>query len=268
MKSVRTMHTNTGRLTQAHRGPALDLKAHILGRMRQSTPASVWTPNDFLGFGSRAAIDKALQRLAISNKIRRIDRGLYDLPRINKLTGKAANPDYTAVIDAVARRDQARLLVDGITAANQLGLTHAVPSRVIVHTDARIRPIRLGNMTINFKLTAPSRLYWAGRPAMRFVQALHWLRDMLPSGKDSFLRRLKNVLNDPAHGPTIRNDLQKGLHTLPHWMRELVNDLLVQAAGRYTDSAANATSGRSDPGNARRTGIRRRPRNPHESRIS
>jgi hypothetical protein len=105
--------------------------------------------------------------------------------------------------------------VDGITAANQLGLTHAVPSRVTVHTDARIRPIRLGNMTINFKPTAPSRLYWAGRPAMRFVQALRWLRDMLPSGKDSFLRRLKNVLNDPAHGPTIRNDLQKGLHTLP-----------------------------------------------------
>lgn len=127
MKSVRRMHTNTGRLRQTYRGPALDLKASILDRMRQAAPTSVWTPSDFLGLGSRAAIDKALQRLAISNKIRRIDRGLYDLPRINKLTGKPANPDYTAVIDAVARRDQARLLVDGITAANQLGLTPCGP---------------------------------------------------------------------------------------------------------------------------------------------
>ena len=261
MKSVRKMHTNTGQLRQAHRGPALDLKASILDRMRQAAPASVWTPSDFLGLGSRAAIDKALQRLAISSKIRRIDRGLYDLPRINKLTGKPANPDYTAVIDAVARRDQARLLVDGITAANQLGLTDAVPARVTVHTDARIRPIRLGNMTINFKLTAPSRLYWAGRPAMRFVQALHWLRDMLPSGKDSFVRRLKSILNDPTHGPTIRDDLQKGLQTLPQWMHELVNDLLTQATGGHSDLAANTFSLTSAAGDARGINNRRRPRN-------
>ncbi len=261
MKSVRTMHTNTGQLRRAHRGPALDLKARILDRMCQRSPAGVWTPSDFLGLGSRAAIDKALQRLAISNKIRRIDRGLYDLTRVNKLTGKPANPDYTAVIGAVARRDQARLLVDGITAANQLGLTHAVPARVTVHTDARIRPIRLGNMTINFKLTAPSRLYWAGRPAMRFVQALHWLRDMLPSGKDSFLRRLKNILNDPAHGPTIRDDLQRGLHTLPQWLRELVNDLLTQDTGGHSDLAANSTSAGSDAGKARRINSRQHPRN-------
>ena len=46
-------------------------------------------------------------------------------------------PEYSAVIDAVARRDKARLLPDGITAANQLGLTDAVPAKVTVHTDAR-----------------------------------------------------------------------------------------------------------------------------------
>jgi hypothetical protein len=35
----------------------------------------------------------------------------------------------------------------------------AVPAYVVVHTDARIRPIKLGKLTITFKLTAPSRLY-------------------------------------------------------------------------------------------------------------
>ncbi len=53
-------------------------------------------------------------------------------------------------------------------------LTTAVPARVIVLTDARLRPIRLGNQQIQFKTVAPSRLYWAGRPAMRVVQALYW----------------------------------------------------------------------------------------------
>jgi hypothetical protein len=231
MKSVRNMHTHSGQPGRVNRGPALDLKARILDQMRQRIQVSVWTPSDFLDVGSRASIDKALQRLSMSNNIRRIDRGLYDLPHINKLTGKPANPDYTAVINAVGRRDQARLLVDGMTAANQLGLTHAVPGRVTVHTDARILPIQLGNMMITFKLTAPSRLYWAGRPAARLVQALHWLRDMLPSDQDSIEKRLKVILNDPVHGPAIRDDLQKGLHTLPQWMREFVNDLLAQATG-------------------------------------
>lgn len=36
----------------------------------------------------------------------------------------------------------------------------------------RLRAITLGNLTIDFKRTAPSKLYWAGRPAMRIVQAL------------------------------------------------------------------------------------------------
>lgn len=74
---------------------------------------------DFLDLGPRAAVDKALQRLARSNDICRIDRGLYDVPTVNLLTGKATTPDYTAIINAVARRDQIRILVDGLTAANR-----------------------------------------------------------------------------------------------------------------------------------------------------
>ena len=116
------------------RGPHLDLKRAILGRIRRDKAIGVWTPNDFLNLGTRSAVDKALQRLALSGDIRRIDRGLYDVPRANSLTGKLTVPDYTAIIDAVGRREKARFLPDGITAANQLGLTDAVPAKVTVHT--------------------------------------------------------------------------------------------------------------------------------------
>jgi len=217
------MRTNTRH--RRARGPGLELKARIFSRMRGRKPFAVWTPIDFLDLGPRAAVDKALQRLAHSNDIRRIDRGLYDLPAMNRLTGKPTNPDYTAIIDAVARRDQVRILLDGLTAANQLGLTAAVPAHVIVHTEARIRPIRLGNLTITFKVTAPSRLYWAGRPAMRVVQALHWVRDLLPSDQDRILNRLRATLSDPVHGEAIRKDLAAGVHTLPIWMQKLVRNL-------------------------------------------
>jgi hypothetical protein len=95
-------------------------------------------------------VDKTLQRLTLASWIRRLERGLYDQPRRNELTGQMSVPDYRRVIQAVARRDQSRMLVDGMTAANDLGLSDAVPGRIVVHTDARLRPIKLGKQIIAF----------------------------------------------------------------------------------------------------------------------
>ena len=132
------------------------------------------------------------------------------------------------MIDALSRKSNVRVLVDGITAANDLGLTDAVPARISVLTDGRLRPIKLGNLAIEFQNTSPSRLYWAGRPAMRFVQALHWIRDMLLSDDGSIRQRLLNILKDSDHGMAIQKDLQDGWHALPDWMRVIVRDLLRQ----------------------------------------
>ena len=86
----------------------------------------------FSGPRCRAAVDKALQRLAADGDIRRLDRGLDDRPKLNSLTKKQSPPHTRAIIDAVVRRDQARVVVDGMTAANDLGLTTAVPTQVTV----------------------------------------------------------------------------------------------------------------------------------------
>jgi hypothetical protein len=201
-----------------------DLKTQILAHIDAAAPSQVWTPTDFSHLGSRDAVDKALQRLVAAGQLRRIDRGLYDQPKINSLTKKAAAPDYRAIVDAIARRDQLRLLVDGMTAANDLGLTDAVPAHVTIHTDARRRAIHLDNLTITFKLTAPNRLYWAGRPAMRVVQALHWLKDTLPSDKPRIIQRLAQLLAD-TQGDAIRQDLIAGFNTLPAWMQAIIREL-------------------------------------------
>ena len=165
------------------RGPALDLKARILARIG-STSGGVWTPVDFVDLAPRASVDKALQRLVHVGELRRVERGLYDRPRVNSLTGKETLPGPWAIIDAVARRDQNRVLIDGLTAANDLGLTTAVPARVVVLTDARHRTMKLDNLDIRFRTVAPTRLYWGGRPAMRIVQAMKWLQDLLPGDRD------------------------------------------------------------------------------------
>jgi Family of unknown function (DUF6088) len=203
--------------------------AAILDRIQAPTGLRVWGQHDFADLGPRYSVDQALHRLMAANKIRRIAHGLYDAPTMNPLTGKPTYPDPRDVIDALARKGNVRIVVDGITAANDLGLTDAVPAHVTVLTDGRLRPIRLGNLRIDFQYAAPSRLYWAGRPAMRFVQALHWVRDMLPSDDGSIHNRLVKILQDPDHGHAIQDDLRAGFHALPDWMQLLARELLQKA---------------------------------------
>jgi len=206
-----------------------NVKTRIYGRITASPPGRIWGVGDFEDFGPSETVGKALQRLAAAGDLRRIDRGLYDRPRINKLTGKPATADYRAIIEAVARRDKTRVLVDGMTAANDLGLSEAVPGRVIIHSDARLKPIRLANLTITFKPTSASKLYWAGRPAMRVVQALHWLKPKLESTEERqrIKRRISALLTDPKSGPTLRKDLSAGLSALPAWMQDFLRELSI-----------------------------------------
>lgn len=214
--------------------PPSDLKLMILTRIADGDVGSAWTAADFLDLGKRDAVDKVLQRLVATDQLRRIDRGLYDKPRHNSLTQQSSPPNPRQVIEAVSRRDQIRVLVDGMTAANDLGLSNAVPAKIVVHTDARLKPIHLGNLQITFKPTAASKLYWAGRPAMRLVQALHWLRDASDEDDDPTLRdKVRAILNDPAKGARLRADLIDGLTTLPSWMQDMLKPLLKdEAAGR------------------------------------
>jgi hypothetical protein len=205
-----------------------DLKNQILARISAGARSSVWTPNDFIDLGTYDAVRKTLQRLTVANEMRRIDDGLYDRPAPNPLTRQQNPPDARQVIDAIARRSQIRVLVDGMTAANDLGLTNAVPAKIIIHTDARLKPIKLGNLSIDFKHTAPSKLYWAGRPAMRVVQALHWLKDVLSDDQENHRVRaiLKRLFNNENAGQQITDDLRNGLGSLPIWMQDFLRPLL------------------------------------------
>lgn len=230
-----------------------DLKTAMLARIRADAPRKVWTPSDFVDLASRDAVDKALQRQTKAGILRRIDRGLYDQPGFNKLTQKPNPPDPRSVIDAVGRRDQTRMLVDGMTAANDLGLTDAVPAKIVVHTDARRRAIKLGNVTITFRLTAASKLFWAGRPAMRVVQALHWLRDLLgrEGESDQVKRKLAKLFEDPTAGQHLKADLSAGMTALPTWMRVFLKPLIesdTSARRRHVDDdrAADAADHAAD----------------------
>ena len=213
--------------------PTSDTLNQIYERIAMAAPSGVWSRADFLDIGTPYAIEKALQRLTHRGDIRRPYRGLYDKPEISKLTGKMVFPPRSSFIDAIARRDKLRVLVDGMTAANDIGLTTAVPARTTIHADTYPRTIKIeANVgdpkattpviyTLDFKRISAKAAFWAGRPAMRIVQALNWFRDDRSSLEPAVNGIVRNLAQSP-HRTAILQDLRENIQALPAWMYPLV----------------------------------------------
>ena len=184
----------------------------------------VCTPKDFLDFGSRQAIDQALSRLAKAGRLRRLAQGLYDMPRASGVLKRPAPADMDAAVAAIARRDGVRMMPDGLAAANQLGLTNAVPAKAVFVTDGSSRSVRIDGRTIQFRHVAASTMQWSGRPAARVVQALRWLGPA--AVKDArVVSTLKRILPD-----AVKRDLFQNSRGLPGWALPLVHELHPAAA--------------------------------------
>ena len=123
----------------------------------------VCTPKDFLDLGSREAVDQALSRLVKAGQLRRVSHGLYDMPRFSNVLKRLAPVDLDAAIAALARRDGARIMPDGLVAANHLGLTNAVPAKVSYVTDGHSRTLKIDGRTVRFRHAGPSVMQWAGK---------------------------------------------------------------------------------------------------------
>lgn len=168
--------------------PTSDTLERIHERIAAAAPSGVWSRADFLDIATPNAVEKALQRPTSRGDTRRPHRGLYYKPGISQLTGKTVFPPRAPFIDAIARRDKLRVCVDGMTAANDLGLTTAVPTRSTIYADTYPRTIeikanagdaqstKLVIYILGFKRISAKTAFWAGRPAMRVIQALHWCR--------------------------------------------------------------------------------------------
>ncbi|WGR90694.1 DUF6088 family protein (plasmid) [Bradyrhizobium sp. ISRA443] len=216
--------------------PTSNTLDRIHDRIAQTAPAGVWSRADFLDIATPNAIEKALQRLAQRGDIRRPYRGLYDKPGISKLTGKMVFPPRASFIDAIARRDKLRVLVDGMTAANDLGLTTAVPARSTIYADTYPRTIEIQASAgdpqvtkpviykLDFKRISAKTAFWAGRPAMRVVQALTWFRDDRSSLNAAVNGIVRHLLRDPNRAK-IAQDLRDNIRAVPAWMYPLVETI-------------------------------------------
>jgi hypothetical protein len=151
-----------------------------------------------------------LSRNARAGNIRKLARGVYDLPRRDDRLGDLS-PSPDDVASALAGRDGARLQASGAHAANLLGLSDQVPVRLTFLTDGRSRRVQLGRQQIILKHTTPRQMATAGRISGTVIQALRWLgRDHVD---DKVVSTLRRRLSDAD-----KLQLQQDLRYAPTWV--------------------------------------------------
>ncbi|OGT83640.1 MAG: hypothetical protein A3H91_10090 [Gammaproteobacteria bacterium RIFCSPLOWO2_02_FULL_61_13] len=193
------------------------IETQIARRVQRSARGTVFTPATFTTLGSRAAIDKALQRLVAQNALRRLSRGLYDKPRHDELLGTLW-PSVDAVVQAVVGKHKLRVQPTGVYAANLLGLSEQVPAKVVLLTDGTSRSVRAGPMQIALKRTSPRNMAAANRMSGLVIQALKSL-----GPKHITPQRLAHLRKSLPAAERAR--LATDLNLAPGWMRPMLRAL-------------------------------------------
>ena len=146
----------------------------VLGRVRKAKRqwGGAFTPSDFTDIGDLRSVGMVLSRLVKKGTIRRVRRGVYELPNPHPILGTVgAGPD--AVLAAIARRDGFALLPSGAESANSLGLSTQVPMKSVFYTSGPSRKIHVGCQEVLLK-HANSRLLAFGNGPVGIVFAALW----------------------------------------------------------------------------------------------
>lgn len=187
------------------------LASRILRRVSVKGGTWAFTPSDFADLGDSRSIGMALTRLVRDSKIRRIGRGLYDKPRPHPILGQVG-AGVDAVVAAVARKKNLRILPSAAVAANQLGLSTQVPAKLVYHTDGAPADLWLGKLHIVFRRNSGRMLCLSDRISGLVAQGL---RDCGNGGvTPNHIQVLRTRLTDEQK-KTLLTDIGR----VPAWMR-------------------------------------------------
>lgn len=174
-----------------------------------------FSTNDFSDLGTTAAVRQALVRLTSRGTIRRVARGLYDYPKTHHLLGKLP-PDIHEAAKALARKYSLKIQPSGAQAANLLGLSQQVPSKVVYLTTGEARSFKIGKTEIVFKMVAPKYMELAGTDAGLLVHGLRHLGEKAID-EETFASTISQL------SKSQQQLLFKKRSTTPLWIQALIN---------------------------------------------
>ena len=170
----------------------------------------MFTPKDFLDLASRAAVHKALSRMANDGEIRRLKHGLYDYPKLDPDIGMIS-PHPRNIADALARKTGDTIYPTGAEAANLLGLSTQVQAQPVYYTTGAAKVCKVGNHIIRLKHTPISDSLKLSLESRIVLHALLWLGER--GVDDSVIAHLRDKLDSKD-----KKQLVSALTALPGWI--------------------------------------------------
>src|SRR5216683_3465029 len=199
------------------------MQDQILARIDRLGPGKAFSAKDFLDIATRGSIDVALGGLTRKGTIRRIRRGLYDMPKVNPALGGKLSPDIDEAAQAIARRQRWKIVPEGAWAANLLGLSTQVPSKIIYLTDGPNNEVLIGRRSIHFKHARPKAMAGLEGKFALVVQALRYL------GKEGVGAREIQTLRT-ALSPAEKRRLVKDARFGVDWIYEVAKKIAEKTA--------------------------------------
>jgi hypothetical protein len=172
---------------------------------------------EFMHLGSRAAVDQALKRLKESKELMSLSRGVYVRPVQTRFGTRA--PAAEKVIERFAATRAETIVPHGAAAANSLGLTTQVPTKLVYLTSGKSRSLTLGAQVVEMK-HAPQWMLLPLHPAAgEAVRALAWIGEHRAA---EALTTLKNKLPQ-----STVDELIALRPALPGWMSKSISRTFV-----------------------------------------
>ena len=190
----------------------------ILAEASTLPEGALISAKELLHLGSREAVDQALSRLNKSKALMRIGHGLYVQPVQSRFGVRAPAPEK--VVARLAETNAETVAPHGAAAANRLGLTTQVPTKVIYYTSGPNRRIKLGAQIVELKHAPNWMLLTGAGRAGEAVRALAWI------GKQhagEALSKLKRTLSEAEV-----NELIARRRALPGWLSQSISQRLMQ----------------------------------------
>jgi len=190
----------------------------IFDRMKKAKRGLVFFTSDFAVYGNSKACNKALERLSKQEKIMRVGRGIYTIPRKSRFFGRVS-PGIEEIAQGIARRDKARIIPSGLFAENLLGLSTQVPMKIVYLTDGTPRKLMIDEMSLIFKKTSPRNLATWGKISGLVIQALKSIKKERLT--DDEIEKVVIILKkeNPKY---LSNDIKLA----PEWIREIMRKAL------------------------------------------
>jgi hypothetical protein len=146
---------------------------NILSQAKSLPEGALISAKEFLHLGSRAAVDQALKRLKQRKELMPLYRGVYVRPVQTRFGTRA--PAAEKVVEGIAATRAETVVAHGAAAANSLGLTTQVPTKLVYLTSGKSRRLKLGAQVIEMK-HAPQWMLLPSQPAAgEAVRALAWI---------------------------------------------------------------------------------------------